>query len=87
LVPAFVQLVEENQPSISYQEQIPEHSEIRSIEAVNLFKEESNEEALTGNLEQAPISLRINSMDINTQVGQNVEKVRFLSKKNLSKRF
>ena len=75
--PAFVQLVEENQPSISYQEQRPEHSEIRSIEAVNLFKEESNEEALTGNLEQAPISLRINSMDINTQVGQNVEKVRF----------
>ena len=87
MVPAFVQLVEENQPSISYQEQRPEHSEIRSIEAVNLFKEESNEEALTGNLEQAPISLRINSMDINTQVGQNVEKVRFLSKKDLSKRF
>ena len=65
--PAFIQLVEENQPSISYQEQIPQHSEIRSIEAVNLFKEESNEEALTGNLEQAPIPLRINTMEIDDQ--------------------
>jgi hypothetical protein len=94
------QLVEENLPSISYQEQRPEHSEIRSIEALNVSKEESNEKPLTRNLVQAPISLRINSMDINTQdsyseeiqvvseksknsklqVGQNVEKVRFLSK-------
>jgi len=100
MVPAYVQLVEENLPSISYQEQRPEHSEIRSIEALNASKEESNEKPLTRNLVQAPNSLRINSMDINTQdsyseeiqvvsekslnsklqVGQNVEKVRFLSK-------
>ena len=92
------QLVVENLPSISYQEQIPEHSEIILLES----EEESNEEPLTRNLEQAPISFQINSMDINTQdsyseeiqvvsekslnskhqVGQNVEKVRFLSKKN-----
>ena len=83
------QLVVENLPSISYQEQIPEHSEIILLES----EEESNEEPLTRNLEQAPISFQINSMDINTQdsyseeiqvvsekVGQNVEKVRFLSK-------
>ena len=83
------QLVVENLPSISYQEQIPEHSEIILLES----EEESNEEPLTRNLELAPISFKINSMDINTQdsyseeiqvvsekVGQNVEKVRFLSK-------
>ena len=83
------QLVVENLPSISYQEQIPEHSEIILLES----EEESNEEPLARNLEQAPISFKINSMDINTQdsyseeiqvvsekVGQNVEKVRFLSK-------
>jgi len=90
------QLVVENLPSISYQEQIPEHSEIILLES----EEESNEEPLTRNLEQAHISFQINSMDINTQdsyseeiqavsekslnskhqVGQNVEKVRFLSK-------
>ena len=98
------QLVVENLPSISYQEQIPEHSEIILLES----EEESNEEPLTRNLEQAHISFQINSMDINTQdsyseeiqvvsekslnskhqVGQNVEKVRFLSKtKSLTKRF
>jgi hypothetical protein len=92
------QLVVENLPSISYQEQIPEHSEIILLES----EEESNEEPLARNLEQAPISFQINSMAINTQysyseeiqsvsaeksknsepqVGQNVEKVRFLSKK------
>ena len=108
MVPAYVQLVEENLPSISYQEQRPEHSEIRSIEALNVSKEESNEKPLNMNLVQAPNSLRINSMDMNTQdsyseeiqvvsekslnskhqVGQNVEKVRFLSKtKSLTKRF
>ena len=83
------QLVVENLPSISYQEQIPEHSEIILLES----EEESNEEPLTRNLELAPISFKINSMDINTQdsyseeiqvvsekVGQNVEKVRFLYK-------
>ena len=83
------QLVAENLPSISYQEQIPEHSEIILLES----EEESNEEPLTRNLEQAHISFQINSMDINTQdsyseeiqvvsekVEQNVEKVRFLSK-------
>ena len=83
------QLVVENLPSISYQEQIPEHSEIILLES----EEESNEEPLTRNLEQAHISFQINSMDINTQdsyseeiqvvsekVGQNVKKVRFLSK-------
>ena len=83
------QLVVENLPSISYQEQIPEHSEIILLES----EEESNEEPLTRNLEQAHISFQINSMDINTQdsyseeiqvvsekVEQNVEKVRFLSK-------
>jgi len=94
------QLVVENLPSISYQEQIPEHSEIILLESVNVSEEKSNEEPLTRNLEQAPISFQINSMDINTQdsyaveiqavsekslnskhqVGQNVEKVRFLSK-------
>ena len=67
---------------------------------MNLSKEKSNEEPLTKNLEHTPISLRINSMYINTQdsyseeiqavsekskktelqVGQNVEKVRILSK-------
>ena len=106
---AYEEQVEENLPSISYQEQRPEHSEIRSIEALNVSKEESNEEPLNMNLVQAPISFQINSMDINTQysypeeiqsvsaeksknsepqVGQNVEKVRFLSKtKSLTKRF
>ena len=71
--PAFVQLVEENQPSISYQEQIPEHSEIRSIEAVNVFKDKSFEEPFTRNLEQAPIPLRINSMEIDTQDSNSEE--------------
>ena len=79
------QLGVENLPSISYQEQIPEHSEIILLES----EEESNEEPLTRNLEQTHISFQINSMDINTQdsyseeiqvvsekVGQNVEKVR-----------
>ena len=90
------QLVVENLPSISYQEQIPEHSEIILLES----EEESNEEPLTRNLEQAHISFQINSMDINTQdsyseeiqvvsekslnskhqVGQNVEKVSLLQK-------
>ena len=90
---AYEEQVEENLPSISYQEQRPEHSEIRSIEALNVSKEESNEEPLNMNLVQAPISFQINSMDMNTQdsyseeiqvvskkVEQNVEKVRFLSK-------
>ena len=40
---------------------------MRSIEAVNVSKEKSNEEPLTRNLEQAPISLRINSMEIDTK--------------------
>ena len=87
MIPVDVQLVEENLPCISNEEQMPEHCEIRSIEAVNVSRDESFDEPLTRNLEKNPISLRINSMDINTQVGQNVEKVRFLSKKNLSKRF
>ena len=93
MVPAFEEQVEENLPPISYQEQRPEHSEIILLESVNVSEEESNEEPLTRNLELAPISFKINSMDINTQdsyseeiqvvsekVGQNVEKVRFLSK-------
>ena len=46
---------------------MPEHSEIRSIGAVNVYKEKSNEKTLTRNLVQAPISLRINSMEIETQ--------------------
>ena len=53
--------VEENLPCISNEEQMPEHCEIRSIEAVNLYKDESFKEP-----EQ--------------KVGQNVEKVRILSK-------
>ena len=44
-----------------------EYSEIRSIEAVNVSKEKSNEEPLTRNLEKAPISLRFNSMEIDTK--------------------
>ena len=90
------QLVRENLPSISYQEQIPEHSEIILLES----EEESNEKPLNMNLVQAPNSLRINSMDMNTQdsyseeiqavsekskntepIGQNMEKVRFYQKK------
>ncbi len=109
MVPAFEEQVEENLPPISYQEQRPEHSEIILLESVNVSEEESNEEPLNRNLEQAPISFQINSMAINKQysyseeiqsvsaekslnskhqVGQNVEKVRFLSKtKSLTKRF
>ncbi len=63
IVPADVQLVEENLPFKPYKE----HCETKSIEAVNVFKEKSNEEPLTRNLEQAPISLRINSMEIDTK--------------------
>ncbi len=63
------QLVVENLPSISYQEQIPEHSEIILLES----EEESNEEPFTRNLEQAPISFQINSMDINTQYSYSEE--------------
>jgi hypothetical protein len=81
LVPAYVQLVEENQPSISYQEKMPEHSEIRSIGAVNVSKEKSNEKTLTRNLVQAPISLRINSMDMNTQDSYS-EEIQAVSKKS-----
>ena len=65
--PAYIQLVVENLPSISYQGQRPEHSEIRPIEAVNVSRDESNEEPLTRNLEQAPIPLRINTMEIDVQ--------------------
>ena len=97
----MVSKINKSLPSISYQEQIPEHSEIRLLETVNVFKEESFEEALTRKIEQTPISLRINLMKKDTkdscseeiervpekskksepQVEQNVEKVRFLSKK------
>jgi hypothetical protein len=75
------QLVVENLPSISYQEQIPEHSEIILLESVNVSEEESNEEPLTRNLEQAPISLQINSMDINTQDSYS-EEIQAVSKKS-----
>ena len=76
------QLVVENLPSISYQEQIPEHSEIRSIEAVNVSKEKSNEEPLDRYLEQDPISFQINSMDINTQDSYS-EEIQAVSEKSL----
>ena len=78
---AYEEQVEENLPSISYQEQRPEHSEIRSIEALNVSKEESNEKPLTRNLVQAPISLRINSMDINTK-DSYFEEIPSVSKKS-----
>ena len=81
MVPAYVQLVEENLPPISYQEQRPEHSEIRSIEALNVSKEESNEKPLNMNLVQAPNSLRINSMDMNTQDSYS-EEIQAVSEKS-----
>ena len=100
--PAFVQLLEENQPSISYQEQIPEYSKIRSIEAVNVFKDKTFEEPFTRNLEQAPIPLRINSIEKDAQDSNsdeiqavsekskktepNVEKVRFIISINIAKK-
>ena len=75
------QLVVENLPSISYQEQIPEHSEIILLESVNVSEEKSNEEPLTRNLEQAPISFQINSMDINTQDSYS-EEIQAVSEKS-----
>ena len=81
MVPAYVQLVEENLPPISYQEQRPEHSEIRSIEALNVSKEKSNEEPLNMNLVQAPISFQINSMDMNTQDSYS-EEIQVVSEKS-----
>ena len=83
MVPSYVQLVEENLPPISYQEQRPEHSEIRSIEALNVSKEESNEKPLNMNLVQAPNSLRINSMDMNTQDSYS-EEIQVVSEKSLN---
>jgi hypothetical protein len=77
----YVQLVEVNLPSISYQEQIPEYSEISSLESVNLSKDESFKEPTTINLEQAPISLQINSMEIDNQVSYS-EKIQVLYGKN-----
>ena len=76
------QLVVENLPSISYQEQIPEHSEIILLESVNVSEEESNEEPLTRNLEQAPISFQINSMVMNTQYSY-FEEIQAVSEKSL----
>jgi hypothetical protein len=100
--PAFIQLVEENQPSISYQEQIPEHSGILSLESVNVSKDKSFEEPLTRNLEQAPIPLRINSIEKDAQDSNsdeiqavsekskktepNVEKVRFIISIKIAKK-
>ena len=100
--PAFVQLLEENQPSISYQEQIPEYSKIRSIEAVNVFKDKTFEEPFTRNLEQTPIPLRINSKEKDAQYSNsdeiqavseksknpepNVEKVRFIISIKIAKK-
>ena len=81
MVPAYVQLVEENLPPISYQEQRPEHSEIRSIEALNVSKEKSNEEPLNMNLVQAPISFQINSMVMNTQYSY-FEEIQAVSEKS-----
>ena len=71
IVPADLQLVEENLPFKPYKE----HCETRSIEAVNEYKEESLQEpinrsltrSLARNLKLAPISLGINSIEIGTQ--------------------
>jgi hypothetical protein len=71
MVPADLQLVEDDLPSISFEE----HCETRSIEAVNEYKEESLQEpinrsltrSLARNLKLAPISLGINSIEIGTQ--------------------
>jgi len=73
------QLVVENLPS--YQERIPEHSEIRSIEAVNVSREKSNEEPLARNLEQDPISFQINSMNVNKQDSYS-EEIQAVSEKS-----
>jgi len=65
----------------SYQEQIPENSEIISLESANISKEKSNEEPLNRNLVQAPNSLRINSMDMNTQDSYS-EEIQAVSEKS-----
>jgi hypothetical protein len=81
MIPVDVQLVEENLPCISNEEQMPEHCEIRSIEAVNVSRDESFDEPLTRNLEKNPISLRINSMEIDTQDSYSAE-IQAVSKKS-----
>ncbi len=68
MVPADEHLVEENIQSISYEEQIPEHCEMRSLEGVK--KELSEEKQAV--YKKSKIS--------ELQVGQNIEKVRFLFK-------
>ena len=79
------QLVVENLPSISYQEQIPEHSEIILLESVNVSKDKSFEEPLTSNLEQAPIPLRINSIEKDAQYS-NSDEIQAISEKSKTSR-
>ena len=72
MLPADIQLVEENPPFISYEE----HCEIRSIEAVN--DEGSSEEHRIclpnyQNQEQTPIYLPTNSMGIDFQESSSDE--------------
>jgi len=78
MVPADEHLVEENIQSVSYEEQIPEHCETRSVEGVNGYKEESFEEPriclpISQNQEQTPTYLRTNSIGIYAQIQEHCE--------------
>ena len=70
MVSVDVDLDEGNISSISYEEQIPEHSE---IEAVNVSENESYEEPLIRKIEQTPICVRTSSIEIDVQDSSSEE--------------